>query len=251
MKNILLMYKILHITHEKMNSLTWAKGHMTNYKTLQQSNIESVKIKVLYSIKSSIFFFLFKSLHTPESISRPLPVFWPEWAGQRGCNQTPGVGPSRTRSAARWVCSCEPGSSSPSCCPGGARLSWRRWTGAARRPGSCWAWWPRGSSTGPSGPALCTRSCTPTDLPGGETTKSVLMRLGCNLLSVWLRFNLYILSFWLHLNSYFKWFPLCLCDTHCSLAATLFCARLHSGPSRCRWSRCLLSRCPCRWCEDL
>lgn len=52
MKNILLMYKIFHITHDTMNSLIEANRHMTYYKTLQQSNIESIKIKVLYSIKT-------------------------------------------------------------------------------------------------------------------------------------------------------------------------------------------------------
>lgn len=39
MKNILLMYKILHITHDTMNSLIWTKSQDILQKTQQQSNI--------------------------------------------------------------------------------------------------------------------------------------------------------------------------------------------------------------------
>lgn len=110
MKNILLMYKILHITHEKKEQsyMSQKTRDILQYKTLQRFNTESIKIEVLYSIKTDILsgregLCSFMSLRTPGSISHLSPVFGPVSADPRGYSQTQFVELFRTHSAVRWV----------------------------------------------------------------------------------------------------------------------------------------------------
>lgn len=122
---------------------------MTYYKTLQQSNIESIKIEVLYSIETAqrekislsdcliCHLSLLKFLYTLGWKFRLFPVFWLVSVDQRECNQIPGVELFRTHSEDRWFWAREVGSSFPFWCPWEVKLSWKMLTDGDRRPGSC------------------------------------------------------------------------------------------------------------------
>lgn len=262
----------------------------TYYKTQQQSNMESIKIKVLYSIKTnSLFddFFFLDLLRVCVLWNRYLIRFLYPGRCRRTDKdvikllvlnffvhtlQTIGFG------YVSWVVVF------PSGVPGkrsGLGESWQMRSRGHARVGPCsWrapasVWMSQHFALTCTCPETCGKQQCCQDvmwihllahLVEGVVGKwqNVLNALWFDVCGAWLGFKHKLHckklkecmshhcmgSSPLYLSILFS-FLWCFYDTHCLLVVTLFCAHLHLCLNHCHWSHCPPFHCPCRWCGDL